>query len=348
MLIKLTMLTEQAEGTSPTENVAGKPSSPLRRLLRLPVSGGEFFSGGLPSAPLKRRQRPAAASLLRRLLGTVLIAALFAFCPFRTCGQGTPNARVTAHSASDPGPWVPSVRTLGQDAINIATAPFKLSRPQTLLALGTVGIVAGTAVTLDDPAYHSASVGAGPISTATSPVAAPGRLYDRIGPDRFALGTAGLLAVSGLATQKRGLTRTSVRLVEALVYTKAVTGLAKSVLNRSRPFAATGPVDADPGAFSSEHNKLSMPSGHTARAFAVASVLSHQAERWYVSVPAYGMAASVGAERVRSGDHWLTDVMVGGALGSLIGRSVSTSRSDRAVSYTPILGTDRVGLSIRF
>ena len=252
------------------------------------------------------------------------------------------------YDTSDPGPWVPSFRIMGQDALNLATAPFDLSTSQSLLTLGAAGLIAGTAVTLDDPAYHSMSVGTGPVSTTTSPLAAPGRLYDRVGPDRFALGAAGLLAVSGLATQKRGLTRTSVRLAEALVYTKAITGLAKSAFNRHRPFAASGPLEADPGAFSSEHNKLSMPSGHTARAFAVASVLSHQADRWYVSVPAYGMAASVGLERVRSGDHWLTDVMVGGALGYLIGRSVSPPHSNTGTQYTPILGTDRVGFSIRF
>jgi membrane-associated phospholipid phosphatase len=169
-----------------------------------------------------------------------------------------------------------------------------------------------------------------------------------VGPDRAALGTAGLLAASGLMLQRRDLTRTSARVVEALVYTKLVTGLAKSAFNRTRPFAEGGPYTADPGAFSGEHEKLSMPSGHTARAFAVASVLAHQSGRWYVSVPAYGMAASVGLERVHSGDHWLTDVMVGGALGYLIGRSVSTPRSRTGVQYTPLLSTDRVGLRIRF
>jgi membrane-associated phospholipid phosphatase len=170
-----------------------------------------------------------------------------------------------------------------------------------------------------------------------------------VGPDRVALGTAGVLAAGGLVLRRRAWTRTSVRVVEALLYTKLVTGLAKSVVNRSRPFVGRGPLTADPGAFDSAHGKLSMPSGHTARAFAVASVLAHQAGRWYVSAPAYGVAASVGLERVRSGDHWLTDVVVGGALGYLIGRSVtSPPPTADAVTYTPILSPDRVGLSVRF
>jgi hypothetical protein len=237
---------------------------------------------------------------------------------------------------------------MGQDALDIATAPFGLSRSQQLFALGATGLVASTAAVLDEPVYRRARQKSGPVSATSRPLAGPGRWYDQIGPDRFALGTAGLLAASGVVLQRRSFTRTSVQVVEALVYTKMVTGLAKSALNRSRPYAASGSFTADPGAFSSTHSELSMPSGHTARAFAVASVLSHQANRWYVSVPAYGLAASVGAERVRSGDHWLTDVMVGGALGYLIGRSVASPSSDSGVSYTPVLGTDRVGLTVHF
>lgn len=266
------------------------------------------------------------------------------------CGwaQVAPAPSAQTPTAS-PGPWVPSLRTLGRDAVNIVEAPFELSRSEQLLTLGAAGVVGSAVAALDRPAHRYASRQAGPVSRTTSPFAAPGRWYDRVGPDRAALGTAGLLAAGGLVLQRRDWTRTSVRVVEALVYTKAVTGFAKSAINRSRPFASRDPSTADPGAFSGAHEKLSMPSGHTARAFAVASVLAHQSGRWYVSGPAYGMAASVGLERVRSGDHWLTDVMVGGTLGYLIGRSVTRSPSSPGeLSYTPILSTDRVGLSIRF
>ena len=288
---------------------------------------------------------------VRSAFGTLFLALLFGLCPGRACAQslGTLPGSASPPDPGSSGPWVPSVRTMGQDFIDIVEAPFRLSPSQQLVTLGATGLVASTVAALDGPAYRHVGSGSGPASDATGPLAAPGRWYDRVGPDRAALGTAGLLAAGGLVLQRRDVTRTSVRVVEALVYTKLVTGLAKSAFNRTRPFAeGGGPYTATPGAFSSEHEKLSMPSGHTARAFAVASVLAHQSGRWYVSVPAYGMAASVGLERVRSGDHWLTDVMVGGALGYLIGRSVSTPRSRTGVQYTPLLSTDRVGLLVRF
>lgn len=279
------------------------------------------------------------------------------FCSVLLCGLlvmvGLPCASAQVHPESEvessTGPWVLSLRTMGQDAVDIVEAPFELSRSEQLLALGATGVVGSAVVALDRPAHQYVSSRSGPVSRTTAPLAAPGRWYDRVGPDRAALAIAGLSAVGGMAMQRRHWTRTSVRVVEALAYTKLVTGFAKSAVNRSRPFAAGSPFSADPGGFDGAHEELSMPSGHTARAFAVASVLAHQSDRWYVSVPAYGMAASVGLERVRSGDHWLTDIVVGGTLGYLIGRSVTGSPpSTGEVSYSPILRTDQVGISVRF
>lgn len=282
-----------------------------------------------------------------------ILVSLFGFglllaCPPCVIGQQAPSSPSLDATEQTHG-WVPSLGSMGRDALEISRAPFTLTPSQQLMALGATGLLATTTLVLDEPAHHHFHVQSGSAAAVSDPLAGPGRWYDRVGPDRFALGTAGLLTVGGLALQRKSWTRTSVRVVEALVYTKAVTGLAKSAINRSRPFANPEPLTANPGGFDSAHDKLSMPSGHTARAFAVASVLAHQADRWYVSVPAYGLASSVAAERVRSGDHWLTDVMVGGALGYLIGRTVSSSPSPGDdVSYTPILNTDRVGLSIRF
>lgn len=246
------------------------------------------------------------------------------------------------------GPWVPSLSTVGGDVVDLVRGPATLSRSQQLLTLGASGIVLSTVRALDRPIYRGLNGRSGTASELTHPLAAPGRWYDQTGPDRVAYGTAGLLAAGGVVFGRRDLTRTSVRVVEAMLLTKAITGFGKGLFNRSRPVAGQGPLAADPGGFEGTHTKLSMPSGHTARAFALASVLAHQADRWYVSTLAYGGAASVGLERVRSGDHWLTDVVVGGALGYLIGRTVVPSNSSfDGVNYTPIVSTNRVGLSIQ-
>lgn len=280
-------------------------------------------------------------------LTVVLCLGAFLSCVKRASAQKQSLDRPADPAATSR--WVPSLSTLGQNARDIAEAPLQLSRSEQFLTLGTSGLVVTAMLSIDRPAYRYGHVRSGAVSQTTRPLAAPGRWFDRVGPDRVALGTAGVLAAGGLALQRKGWTRTSVHVLEALAYTKVVTGIAKSAINRSRPHAASTPLTANLGGFQGAHSKLSMPSGHTARAFAVASVLAHEAGRWYVSVPAYGTAASVALERVRSGDHWMTDVMVGGALGYLIGRSVASPRSKRnGVRYTPILSTDRLGISVRF
>jgi undecaprenyl-diphosphatase len=63
-------------------------------------------------------------------------------------------------------------------------------------------------------------------------------------------------------------------------------------------------------------HSYSMPSGHAATAFAaaVAVVLIHPRLRW----PLLGLAALVAISRVWLGVHYLSDVIVGGALGSAV------------------------------
>jgi len=287
----------------------------------------------------------ALCSCLRQKITlTCLLAVLLAPCV--ACGQSEPPPADTTASEER---WVPSPRSLGANAFTIARSPMTLASPNRFLLAGTSGLVLGALINADRPVHRGLSASNGTVASVTGPLAGPGRFYDRIGPDRVIFGTAGLLAASGLALQNKAFTRTSVRVVESLLYTNLTVGALKSVIGRARPQAGEGPRSVDLNELESDHNELSMPSGHTARAFAFASVLAHQADRWYVSVPAYGMATSVGLERIRSGDHWMTDVVVGGVVGYLIGRSVTTDPfSMDGLSITPHVSPDQFGLSVRF
>jgi len=72
--------------------------------------------------------------------------------------------------------------------------------------------------------------------------------------------------------------------------------------------------------------KISFPSGHTAEAFAVATVLdrSLRSRFGYWHTPfVYGIAAMLGAGRVRDQSHYLSDVLVGAGIGWGIGTWVS-------------------------
>jgi membrane-associated phospholipid phosphatase len=73
-------------------------------------------------------------------------------------------------------------------------------------------------------------------------------------------------------------------------------------------------------------HKYSFPSGHTAEAFAVSTVLDHAfRERfgyWHVPI-VYAAAAAVGISRIRDRRHYLSDVIIGAGIGWGVGAWVS-------------------------
>jgi membrane-associated phospholipid phosphatase len=62
------------------------------------------------------------------------------------------------------------------------------------------------------------------------------------------------------------------------------------------------------------HGK-SFPSGHTSLAFSTAAELTIQYKKWYIAVPAYLWAGSVGYSRLYLGKHYASDVLGGAATG---------------------------------
>ena len=89
------------------------------------------------------------------------------------------------------------------------------------------------------------------------------------------------------------------------------TNLLKYSMGRDRPF------DTYPDIIQKYHaDSPSFPSGHTSSAFATATSLSLAYSKWYVAVPAYGWAATVGYSRMHLGVHYPSDVFAGAVIGA--------------------------------
>lgn len=85
----------------------------------------------------------------------------------------------------------------------------------------------------------------------------------------------------------------------------------KDAFHRQRP-AEKYPRDVFPYRNTSGR---AFPSGHTSLAFATAASLSLQYKKWYVTVPAYLWATTVGYSRIYLGVHYPSDVVGGAAIG---------------------------------
>jgi undecaprenyl-diphosphatase len=101
--------------------------------------------------------------------------------------------------------------------------------------------------------------------------------------------------------------------VGALAINTAITQGMKFTFNRDRPYTKY-PTLIYP--YDNSEVDRSFPSGHTATAFSVATSLSLQYKKWWVVVPAYAWASSVGYSRLYLGEHYPSDVIAAAAIGA--------------------------------
>lgn len=85
--------------------------------------------------------------------------------------------------------------------------------------------------------------------------------------------------------------------------------LAKNSFKRRRPEEFSNLLHA----FITPSDRYSLPSGHTAAAFLMATIIGHFYPGWHDA--ALMWAAFIGASRILLGVHFLTDVVIGAALG---------------------------------
>jgi len=119
--------------------------------------------------------------------------------------------------------------------------------------------------------------------------------------------------------------------IASLLASGIVTPALKEIVGRSRPRQSASGHDFNP--FS---GRASFPSGHTTQAFAVASVVASEYSSPWVKGVAYGLAGLVGAARVERDAHYLSDVLAGGLIGTLVGREVAHTNQSRRGELTVI------------
>jgi len=151
------------------------------------------------------------------------------------------------------------------------------------------------------------------------------------------LGTAAAFFGAGLIFKDHRARDTGYLAASAILQSFLVDNALKSLTGRRRPNVADGEDHwAGPAAlfrrFEDWHGDsyVSFPSGHTAAAFSLATVVALQYRHsGWVPIAAYTIAAGVGLSRMALDRHWASDVAVGALVGHLVARLVVRNHHKR-------------------
>lgn len=143
-------------------------------------------------------------------------------------------------------------------------------------------------------------------------------------------GTATTLYLIGRARHDDRLRETGLLGGEALINGFIVTGVLKTISQRQRPT-----VDHASGEFFGGGS--SFPSGHATAAWSLSTVIAREygQHRPLVRFGMYGVATAVSLSRYSGQKHFLSDVLIGSALGFGIGNYVYSQHHDKSLDTLP-------------
>jgi membrane-associated phospholipid phosphatase len=137
-------------------------------------------------------------------------------------------------------------------------------------------------------------------------------------PEVYGTLTLGLLG-AGLITGNHAITQAGVHVGASVAVAAGAVYVGKSLMGRPRP----DELGSDSDDFQPLTGRVSMPSGHTALAFSLATSLADDIHRPWATVGLYSMASLVGLSRINDNRHWLSDVGVGAVVGIASAKFVS-------------------------
>jgi membrane-associated phospholipid phosphatase len=138
------------------------------------------------------------------------------------------------------------------------------------------------------------------------------RVVSAAGSGYVTVGAARVAYALGWAAQSDKTQEVALLGLAAVAHASIVTFAAKQATNRERPDHGDGR-----GRFWAGGN--SFPSGYAATNWALATVVAEEAHSRWIGIAAYGWAGAVSISRLTGRHHFPSDLVVGAALGHLIG-----------------------------
>ena len=246
--------------------------------------------------------------LLEVLLSAILITMAFGVQAQTPLPAPSP---ATSPPAKTPTLESEFFKNILRDQKAIWTSPLHLRGDDALwlvpLGLGTAALIAtdqrtGDKIAESDKPLHISRV-----------VSYPGSTY---GAGAIAAG----FYIFGRAKHNDRARETGLLAGEALIDGIIVAASIKGITQRTRPTGGISRSDFFDGG-------SSFPSGHSIHAWTLATIIAHEYhDKLAVQIAAYGIAGAVSVSRFTGRKHYLSDVLVGSAMGYGIGRYVYRTR----------------------
>jgi len=280
---------------------------------------------------------------------TFFSAVLFLSKPINIYSQVTendlPEMKIPLHLQTVINPPMQNdLSIFMEDGLNLAAAPFNFTGAD-WMKTGAFVLASGLAFSLDPKIKEEVNSQHSPsLDNATG-------FSEKYGSISYAGIFAGGMYLTGKILGNKSIATTGRMLTESVLYSGLAVSLLKYTVGRSRPYTNEGPVTMF--TYSFQEANVSFPSGHTATAFAVSTVLANRIDNPFATVALYGLAGFTGYQRIYDNKHWFSDVFVGAAIGYFIGSSIVNSEEKRenenfwgSMDIMPSVSSNGLGLSL--
>lgn len=228
-----------------------------------------------------------------------------------------------AGAGAEPPSQTPAERSLGyptllwEDTKHVLSAPARWDEQEWKdmgwTALGVLGVMA----VIDRPVQDAMRR----IAPDNDPLTPDDNRFlhemERFGRE-YSLGLLGGFFIAGvLSDNETAIAVAQDGLTSVILASGIITTVTKVAVGRARPRDDLGTAEFNP--FGGDQ---SFPSGHTSHAFAIASVIANHYDETWITYSSYTVAGLVGLARSYHGGHFASDILAGGIIGTMVGKSV--------------------------
>ncbi|ASQ90630.1 PA-phosphatase [Prosthecochloris sp. GSB1] len=206
------------------------------------------------------------------------------------------------------------VAYLFEDFRDVFSSPAHFDGSDWLRVGAAAGAAIASALWADEPVQRFSRANRSPFLDDLSSV---GDYYGRLSTGYY-LGSA--LYLAGALADDDWTRLTGRAVIEAHTFSLLVTGVLKAAAGRSRPYLDQG--NAAFGWFETKTSRWSLPSGHATAAFAISSVLSKRIDSPWATAGLFALSGVTVLDRIYDDKHWLSDTILGAAIGTAIGMAV--------------------------